>query len=215
VGQGRIALSGLGGVGKTQIAIEYAYRYRADYEAVLWANADERSLLTTSFAEIAKLLGLPEQHEQDQAKSENAVRRWLQEHDGWLLIYDNADDPLILRTFTAGIPGGHILLTSRAQNFDEVRIDQPFQPLEVSQMPPSEAVAFLFRRTGRTDADLAEKAAAQALAADLDYLLLALEQAAAFIAHYQSRFQDYLRDFRVQRLALLEQSKPVAGNANK
>src|SRR5262249_47767937 len=100
LGDGRpVALCGLPGVGKTLLAIEYAHRHRNDYRVVFWANADTRDSLQNDFASIARLLGLPEQNEQDQSVVIGAAKRWFQESEGWLLILDNADDLAIVREF--------------------------------------------------------------------------------------------------------------------
>src|SRR5579884_2640059 len=71
------ALSGLGGVGKTQTALEYAYRFRHDYHAVLWARAETRTTITTDLMSIAEVLDLAEKADQDQQQVIKAVRRWL------------------------------------------------------------------------------------------------------------------------------------------
>src|SRR5207253_585940 len=83
----RVALSGLAGIGKTQLALEYAHRgYAAkDYLAVFWVNADEASL-QISYAKLAGKLDLPEKDEQDLAKIVEAVKEWLERHTNWLLI---------------------------------------------------------------------------------------------------------------------------------
>ena len=60
------AISGLGGIGKTQTAVEYAYRSRADYQAVLWASAATRETLISDFVALAALLQLPERDVADQ-----------------------------------------------------------------------------------------------------------------------------------------------------
>jgi hypothetical protein len=86
------AIHGLGGIGKTQTAVEYAYRYRDGYKYVLWVNAATRDELSTSCVGLATLLNLPERLEQDQTKIVGAVKQWFTAHDGWLLIVDNADD---------------------------------------------------------------------------------------------------------------------------
>src|SRR5205823_2904680 len=93
------AISGLGGIGKTQTAVEYAYRYGSEYQAVLWAKADSREVLVSDFVGIADLLNLPEKSEQDQNRVVNAVKRWLQANKDWLLILDNADDLAIVSDF--------------------------------------------------------------------------------------------------------------------
>jgi hypothetical protein len=109
------ALCGLGGIGKTQIALEYAYRHRDDYQAVFWLKADTRENLLTDFLALAALLNLPERHAQDQGVTVAAVQRWLREQSGWLLILDNADDLTLVRHFSLAGWQGHILLTTRAQ----------------------------------------------------------------------------------------------------
>ena len=85
--------------GKTQIAIEYAYRHHHDYQAVLWAHAQTRDTLISSYVTIAELLFLPEQAAQDQAITIQAVKNWLQRERDWLLILDNADDLAMVRDF--------------------------------------------------------------------------------------------------------------------
>jgi predicted ATP-dependent serine protease len=84
------AISGLGGIGKTQTAIEYAYRYRDDYQHVLWVRAETHETLVADLIAIAELLNLPEKSRQDQRITIKAVKRWLETHSEWLLIFDNA-----------------------------------------------------------------------------------------------------------------------------
>src|SRR5205823_2267410 len=98
-----------------QTAIEYAYRHREDYTAMLWVTAATRDLLISSFVTLAALLYLPEHDATDQTLTVEAVKRWLTTHDGWLLILDNADDPTMVAEFLPMGQTGHILLTTRAQ----------------------------------------------------------------------------------------------------
>ncbi|MEL6777483.1 MAG: toll/interleukin-1 receptor domain-containing protein, partial [Cyanobacteria bacterium J06597_16] len=207
------AISGLGGIGKTQTAVEYAYRHRDDYTAVFWVRAETVAEMQTGFVEIARLLGLPEKDAKDPNDTVQAVRRWLEGHGGWLLVFDNADQPGQLKDFRPrqGVGNGgvqHILLTSRAQTFDSVGIARP---VSLAKMPEEEAVEFLFRRTGRDiEEDSAEKAAAAALAKALGYLPLALEQAGAYLLAQQMTFANYLKSYNRRKLGLLAQ--PVAGD---
>jgi tetratricopeptide (TPR) repeat protein len=203
------AISGLGGIGKTQTAIEYAYRYGDRYKAVFWVRADSHLALSTGFVEIARLLDLPEKDAQNPDDAVRAVHRWLENNDGWLLIFDNADAPELLRGFRPRNPKGHILLTSRAQVFDTLGIARP---IEMEKMMPEEAIQFLFTRTGRDANDPAQRHAAEQLAETLGYLPLALEQAGAFLTAKKARFQDYLTSYRKRHLELLQESRPVTGD---
>jgi tetratricopeptide (TPR) repeat protein len=205
----RQALSGLGGVGKTQIAVEYAYRHRNEYAAVFWVFADSEQSLSTGFASIAKQLDLPEKDNAEQASITAAVNRWLDEQDGWLLIFDNADQPTLLRPFLPQQGRGHILLTSRAHVFQSLGI---VKPLEIHELQPAEARAFLLRRTGREASK--EIAEVDALAKELGYLPLALEQAGAFILEREASFANYLASFRKRRSDLLKEHNPVLGTSH-
>src|SRR5947209_12723446 len=80
------AICGLGGVGKTQVALEYAYRHAQDYQAIFWTRADSRDTLVAGLLGIASMLRLPERGEQDQGVVIAAVKTWLSQNTGWLLI---------------------------------------------------------------------------------------------------------------------------------
>ena len=82
------ALRGLGGVGKTQLAVEYAWRHAAEYSLVWWVDAEEASLLAGQVAALGGRLGLPSTGRVDLDAA--SVLDWLARHDGWLVIFDNA-----------------------------------------------------------------------------------------------------------------------------
>ena len=203
-----MAISGLGGIGKTQTAVEYAYRYRKEYNAVLWTKADSYESLISDYSAIAELLNLPEKNDQDQNLIITATKRWLEENSGWLLILDNADDPKIIEDFLPLKPKGYILLTSRAQSFDNIGISNP---IELEKMLPSEAKEFFLVRSGRINIRAAEIEAIESIAQELDYLPLAMEQAGAYISKIKCSFQDYLSSYRERGLKLLEKFPASTG----
>src|SRR5579859_5151379 len=136
-----VALTGLGGVGKTQTALEYAYRYRHEYQIVVWVQAYSREVLEADFAALAVLFNLPEQQEQDQQKVMRAVKQWFSSLTRWLLIFDNVDDLHILEDFLPSPARGHILLTTRLQATGVIA-----QAIEMQAMTPDEGAYFLLRR---------------------------------------------------------------------
>src|SRR5262245_54817408 len=138
------ALSGLGGIGKTQVAVEYAYRHRAGYQVVVWAKAHSRETLVIDFAEIARLLSLPERDAEDQNLVVDSVMRWFNNNEGWLLVLDNADNIAIAREFIPSSQTGHVILTTRAHNTMPVALCNALDKME-----PLEGAAFLLTRLNK------------------------------------------------------------------
>ena len=206
----RQALSGLGGVGKTQIALAYTYRHRTDYDAVFWLDASSEATLRAGFADHANTLGLVDN---DAGKSIDAgamlFKRWLQQSERWLLVLDNADEPAELKSLVPQNAKGHILLTSRAQNLQSLGI---VRPVEVHCFSSEEAVEFLLARTERRNVSPVERYAAVELAKALGELPLALEQAAAFIVEQRMAIADYLTSYRQMEHALLARTPPQLGD---
>jgi tetratricopeptide (TPR) repeat protein len=208
--KGKQALYGLGGVGKTQIAVEYAYRHKDEYTAVLWTFAGTEQSLRGGYADIAVLLNIPEKESQEQAKITDAVKNWLEQNMGWLLVLDNTDDPAMVKPFLPQQGKGHVLLTSRAYSFQKIGL---VSPREVNVLSPDEAREFLLRRTGKESTEKSPEA--DTLAKEVGYLPLALEQAAAYIAETGASFSSYVAGYRKQGLKLLEKQGPVIGNDEK
>jgi tetratricopeptide (TPR) repeat protein len=194
------AIKGLGGVGKTQLAVEYAYRHAAEYQVVWWMRSEEAATLAADYTALAPALGLPGETIADQNIVREVVRRWLEQHQDWLLIFDNAEEPALLRPYLPQRAKGHILITSRNQSWGSLA-----SPLSVHVFEPAEACQFLMERTGQAD-----EAAAAALAEALGHLPLALEQARAYIEETGRSLAAYLDLFRTHRQALLSYHDPAA-----
>ena len=199
------AISGMGGIGKTQTAVEYAYRHQDEYQAVLWASALDETTLREGFVEIARLLGLPQAQEADQGLAVQAVQVWLEREEGWLLILDNADEPKAIKPFLPPQKKGHVLLTTRAAALGAVA-----QKVEIRKLSEGDGALLLLRRAklveenGTLDAaNAVDKEAAQALSRTVDGLPLALDQAGAFIEETQGSPARYLELYQTEAAALL------------
>ena len=160
------AVSGLGGVGKTQIALEYAYRYYQDYDAVLWTRADTQEALISGFVVFAALLQLPVQEERDQLKIVQAVKHWFTSHTRWLLLLDNADDLALVRDFLPPAGRGHTLLTTRASSMGKLA-----HALEVDALDSKPGALLLLRRTERLAPDASLEQATESERADRPFYL--------------------------------------------
>ena len=212
------AIRGLGGIGKTQLAVKYAYQYQEQYEYVFWVQlSNEKSEeaeketestfpITNAYVEYCQKLRIPFDDSQPQLAIP-AFKRWMEQNSNWLLIFDNADVPRYLNDFLPQQAQGHILLTSRAHSFDSLGI---LKPIEVEKMPLNEATDFLIERVAR-ELDDSEKDFAEQLAKEIDGLPLALEQAGAYIHEKSLTFKRYLANYQRSKLDLLAKQKPVLG----
>ena len=208
------ALNGFGGIGKTQTALEYAYLHRQDYPVLYWAKANSRELVAADFAAAANLLNLPEKDAQDQSEAVNAVKWWFENHDGWLLILDNADDLAMAREFIPLRETGRVLLTTRAQNTKPIAVRQA-----VEKMEPREGALFLLHRLEKIKKNEPLEAApeglrqqAEALSEAVDGLPLALDQAAAFIEEKPSTLEEYQTLYQSARKELLKRRGTLAND---
>jgi tetratricopeptide (TPR) repeat protein len=199
------ALSGFGGFGKTQTAIEYAYQHRAYYTAVFWAKAESRDQLMGDFVSIARKLKLPSREAKEQEVTVAEVKQFLETHAGWLLILDNADDLDLAREFLPHDPQGHVLLTTRARALRGIA-----ERLSIGEMQPEESALLLLRRAGLVAKDAsfasaneAERSVALQISQELGGLPLALDQAGAFIEETPSSLTEYLTLYRLEKGKLL------------
>jgi len=210
------AISGMGGIGKTQAAIEYAYRYSDDYETVLWVKADKRVNIRSDFRDIAKELHLPEKEEKTPSRVVvKAVKDWLEKNTKWLLIFDNADELKMVQNFLPRTldKGQHMLLTTRDRAVRQIKAT----PVEIDTMNEEEGSLFLLRRAGRlaptvslNDASDADQSDSRNIVRELGGLPLALEQAGAYIDNEGISLSEYLERYQKYRADLLKrfQDKP-------
>jgi hypothetical protein len=204
---GLTALSGLGGIGKTQIALEFVYRFASDYEVIWWFRADRTSLFMEDLHSLVRCAGLDVDGgaggagHAAPAERDHAVlaqlRDWLTGRR-WLFVLDNAVDVAVSEWMLHGIgSGGHVLITSRDPNWRRLGTVVP-----VPRFLPEDAARFLIDRSGLGGGS-EPLAAARALAAELGELPLALEQAAAYMEEHGKTTEEYLALFRKHRLKLL------------
>lgn len=187
------AITGLGGIGKTQIALAYTHLFAYEYDVVWWVRAEETTTLEADLNELAVRLEVRMQPAEPRSRLVERLGLRLRQFAAWLVAFDNADTPADLAPF---IPqgGGHVLITSRNPHWRGLA-----KTVSVPLMPQPASVQFLLARSGQLDV-----AAATDLAARLGNLPLALEQVAAFIEEHGVTLREYLQDFDVRMNALVE-----------
>jgi tetratricopeptide (TPR) repeat protein/DNA-binding XRE family transcriptional regulator len=207
------SISGLGGVGKTQLAIEYAYRHQDEYQYVLWAEAENAEVLVASFTEIAHLLNLPEKDVQEQAITVQALKRWLKQHRNWLLILDNVNRPDLLSDFLPSTVGGHLLITTRHADLS-TSLPSLAHSLVVDPFSDEQGALFLLHRSGllaldatidRVEADMQQLALS--ITHEMGGLPLALDQAGAYLNATKSSLAIYQQLYQQRRTQLLQERR--------
>ena len=184
-------LCGLGGAGKTSVAVEYAYRHLAEVGVCWLFQAEDSAVLAAGFAVLAAELGAREVADaRDPVASVHAVL--ARAPAGWLLVFDNVPDRAAVERFLPPAGDGRVVVTTQSQHWP------PGQGLEVPVLDPEVAAAFLVSRTGGTGLG-----AARELAVELGGLPLALEQAAAYMQATGTPLDRYLPLFRARQADLL------------
>jgi len=197
------ALHGLGGVGKTRLAIEYAHAHAEDYTALLFLAADTPEKLFASLAALAgsEILDLPEKDVTQDSVKIAAALKWFDAHPGWLTILDNVDDAKAAEAAEAllgRLAGGHVLITGRHPNFSPA-----VETLELDVLALEHAVAFLLERAKKRAKTPDDESLARELATELGNLALGLAQAAAYIDTQRIDFARYLALWRESREKVL------------
>jgi len=192
-----VALYGLGGAGKTSVAVEYAHRHLAETGLAWQFPAEDRTVLADEFSRLAAQLGARDiLDNRDPVASVHAVLAAFPA--GWLLVFDNAPDQVSVQRFLPPAGRGWVLITSQSALWP------PGQAKEVPVLDMRAAARFLVERTGDPD----QQAAAE-LAGELGGLPLALEQAAAYVRATGDSLTGYLALFRRRRPELLGRGEPI------
>lgn len=210
-------ISGMGGVGKTEIATEYIHLYRDKYEIIWWIRAEHHDRVRDALVKLGQRLEVrPAGTESGRDRTIAAVLDALASgtRPNWLLVYDNAVQPLDLQRYLPACPpGGHIIITSRLQNWPGyIEADK----VEVAPFTEDEAIDFLRRRVPalgpnrrlRASEDERRIGEARRLADALGYLPIAIEHAAAYLNEVGESVDYYLTRFAENAHRLLSEQLP-------
>lgn len=197
-------ISGMGGIGKTELATEYIHRNIDTYEIIWWIRAEHEDRVRDALVNLGQRLEL-RQATTDGARDRTvaAVLETLLSGawSSWLLVFDNAANPLDLQKYIpAGRPEGHVIITARQPNWPNYMVTDT---IEVSPFTVAESVSFLRRAVPSLDQEPGLAAAederrgheARRLATTLDHLPIAIGHAAAYLAHTGQSVEEYLARF--------------------
>ena len=196
----RVALYGMGGVGKTQVTIEYIYANRERYDRIYWIAAETEASILSGFQEIAIrtqcLVSLSIQNPDDKLVTK-LVLSWLRQQTNWLIVFDNLDDITIVKDYLPERgPHQHTLISTRNPNADGI----PARGLEVPLLDVEESIQMLCHLS-KMDPE-AHRISAKDVVEELQYLPLAIEQAASYVRNVTRDFSRYLADYRRRRSEL-------------
>jgi len=187
-----ITNTGMGGVGKSQLAYEYAYRHETEYKMIYSIRSEQEATIKADLRALGLEMGIAEDFLKDDIVI-STMKNTLEKRKGWLLIFDNAEDPELLRSILP--QGGHILITSRNPNWEK--------SVPVDVFSKEEALKYLQKISGISD----QQEEFNLLAEELGYLPLALTQAGAYIRRQQMDVATYRAAFKAGEKQLLSQKE--------
>ncbi|MFF0789318.1 FxSxx-COOH system tetratricopeptide repeat protein [Streptomyces spiralis] len=193
------ALHGMGGVGKSQIAIEHVYRRSRDYRLIWWIPAEQTNLIVQSLIELGEQMNLRAGADRSAVPAVLEALRVGEPYSNWLLVFDNAENPHEVRQFFPNDGPGRVLVTSRNAQWSSLA-----NSLEVDVFAREESVALIKRRSPEIPDDAADR-----LADSLGDLPLAVEQAAVWLAETGMPVHQYLDLFETKYAELLQVDPPA------
>jgi len=190
----RIALYGMGGIGKTQVALEYVYANRDSYDRIYWISAVNQTSLLAGYEKIAKKAGLKMPVNLNPVEIAERVLLWLRQEKHWLLVIDNVDDINVMaQLLPQNGPHQHTLITTRDPNSAGI----PAEGIEVPLFDPAESVELLCTLSMIDNITCSsESVQAAQIIKELGYLPLAIEQAAAYVREVVGDFTTFLDDYK-------------------
>jgi tetratricopeptide (TPR) repeat protein len=193
----RVAVHGMGGVGKTQLAIEYVHRYKALYDGIFWISAVDNAELLSGFQEIGSIIGCVAATDLNLTERVKIVLSWLQQEESWLLIIDNLDDISVVDGYLPQIKkGGHTLITTRYPESWNI----PAEGIETPVLGEETAIELLCLRSRIINVDQSpERRQAAEIVKELGYLALAIEHASAYIRSSIGGISQFLSMYRQSR----------------
>ena len=191
------SITGLGGIGKTHLALEYTFRHCSDYDVVWWLRSERPDVLLSDFIQFASAAHLPEADGADLTAMARGVSRWFNQNDNWLLVFDNVEKPNDIVDYVPTTLRGHVLVTSRFTDWSRFGTT-----ITVERFTCKEAIDYIVMSGATQDRNKAGN-----LAEHLGYLPLALEQAAAFIRSSKLDVSEYLDLFERSRQALWDRPR--------
>lgn len=195
----RIALYGMGGIGKTQCALEYVYRNKTGYQKIYWLSAVDQASLLSDYRTVAKKAGLRELETEKPFEIAKAVLEWLEQEPSWLIVIDNLDDIKVANDLLPETgPGKHILITTRNPH----TIGIPAEPLEVPLFDKSDAINLLSTLSDIPISSPVSEKKAREIVEELGNLPLAIAQAAAYVREVSRDFTVYHEEYIQNRKEL-------------